>query len=107
MAQEILNIGASANDGTGDKLRPAMSKIKNNFTEAYLKREIDGATIGELMQMGLGKYKMGLLEGDVQNGSVAAGQIIGMMHEERTSTDIIESIMTEAEDILLNVSKIV
>jgi len=92
---------------TGQTRNHGFRGIKNNFTEAYLKRESDGATIGELMQMGLGKYKMGLLEGDVQNGSVAAGQIIGMMHEERTSTDIIESIMTEAEDILLNVSKIV
>ena len=32
MAQEIINIGSSANDGTGDTLRAAMSKCNNNFT---------------------------------------------------------------------------
>lgn len=38
MAQEILNIGTSANDGTGDKLRPAMSKVKNNFATLFADR---------------------------------------------------------------------
>lgn len=35
MALRVLNIGGSANDGTGDRLRSAMDKIKNNFAELY------------------------------------------------------------------------
>lgn len=35
MAQQLLNIGAAANDGTGDTLRTAGSKINQNFTELY------------------------------------------------------------------------
>ncbi len=38
MAKQTLNIGASANDGTGDKLRPAMAKVEANFTELYADR---------------------------------------------------------------------
>lgn len=35
MAQQILNIGATANDGTGDTLRVAMDKVNDNFDEIY------------------------------------------------------------------------
>ena len=35
MAQQIIGIGASANDGAGDPLRTAFDKVNDNFTEAY------------------------------------------------------------------------
>ena len=35
MAQQTLNLGTSANDGTGDTLRVAMDKVNDNFTEIY------------------------------------------------------------------------
>lgn len=35
MSQEIIDIGALANDGSGDPLRLAFDKINNNFTELY------------------------------------------------------------------------
>lgn len=38
MAQEIINVGTSANDGTGDALRNAFIKTNNNFTEVYAQK---------------------------------------------------------------------
>ena len=35
MARQILNVGTTANDGTGDTLREAMIKTNENFTELY------------------------------------------------------------------------
>jgi len=35
MAQQTINIGSSANDGTGDPLRTAVDKINLNFDELY------------------------------------------------------------------------
>ena len=35
MAKQTINIGTSANDGTGDPLRTAMDKTNDNFTELY------------------------------------------------------------------------
>jgi len=35
MAQQLINIGTTANDGTGDPLRTAFDKINDNFTEVY------------------------------------------------------------------------
>ena len=36
MAQQIINIGATVNDGTGDTLRSGAQKINANFAELYL-----------------------------------------------------------------------
>jgi plastocyanin len=36
MSKQIINIGASANDGTGDPLRSAFDKANDNFNELYL-----------------------------------------------------------------------
>jgi hypothetical protein len=35
MAQQVINIGAAANDGTGDPLRQCFDKINDNFSELY------------------------------------------------------------------------
>ena len=35
MPQQIINIGTTANDGTGDPLRDAFDKCNDNFTELY------------------------------------------------------------------------
>ena len=35
MAQELINIGTSPNDGSGDPLRVAFAKINNNFTQLF------------------------------------------------------------------------
>ena len=61
----------------------------------------------ELLEMGVGKYKLGMVNGDIQNGSVAAGQIIGMLREERSVEEIIESVMQEAVGILQNTPKLI
>ena len=35
MARQVINIGTTANDGTGDPLRTAFDKINDNFVELY------------------------------------------------------------------------
>lgn len=35
MAQEIINTGAAANDGTGEALRQAFDAVNNNFTQIW------------------------------------------------------------------------
>lgn len=36
MAKQVINIGATANDGTGDTLRVAFGKMNSNFNELYV-----------------------------------------------------------------------
>lgn len=47
MSQEVINIGAIADDGTGDTIRRAGIKINNNFTELYADPLV-GTTLGFL-----------------------------------------------------------
>ena len=35
MAKQVIGVGSSGNDGTGDDLRTAGGKINDNFTELY------------------------------------------------------------------------
>ena len=37
MAQQVINIGTAANDGSGDPLRTAFDKANDNFSELYAK----------------------------------------------------------------------
>lgn len=46
MAQQIINIGTTANDGTGDPLRTAFDKCNDNFTELYAGGGGGGGGIG-------------------------------------------------------------
>ena len=46
MAKQVINVGTSANDGTGDPNRTAFQKINANFTELY-----DGVGAGDLQQV--------------------------------------------------------
>lgn len=45
MAKQTINIGAAANDGTGDPLRSAFDKCNDNFDELYPRTQGPGAPI--------------------------------------------------------------
>ena len=40
MTQEVVNVGANADDGTGDSLYEAGNKINSNFTELFAKNAV-------------------------------------------------------------------
>lgn len=48
MAREIVNVGTTANDRTGDSLRDAGTKINNNFAELYEVLGGDSSTIASI-----------------------------------------------------------
>ena len=45
MAKQVINIGTTANDGTGDPLRSAFDKVNDNFTELY---DDDGGDVNSI-----------------------------------------------------------
>ena len=46
MSQQIINVGTSPDDGTGDPLRTAMIKVQNNFSEFYTAITPTGRNVG-------------------------------------------------------------
>lgn len=86
--------------------------LKNKGTEEFTAKQIEVAArldAGELdmeaAQLEIEKYWAGALrraviDGDVEYGSVMAGQSVGMVHVERPVVDIIAKLVVEAEEAL-------
>lgn len=74
--------------------------IRNKTTREYLKLEKEGATLEELEKLTLGGLRRAVMEGDVVEGSVMAGQIAGLVKKEQTCAEIIQEIMMQAEKLM-------
>ena len=49
----------------------------------------------EIEKLGTGRLRLAVVDGDVENGSVMAGQIAGLVKKEQSCKEIIEELMTE------------
>ena len=54
----------------------------------------------ELEELTLGSLRRAVYDGDVENGSVMAGQIAGLVTEVRPVKNIIEDVLNEAKEVL-------
>lgn len=75
-------------------------QIRNKMTRDYLKLEKEGAPFEELEHLTLGALRKAVVEGDVVDGTVMAGQIAGLVKKEQSCQEMIEEIMTEAKILL-------
>ncbi|HAH96293.1 MAG TPA: hypothetical protein DCL69_05270, partial [Firmicutes bacterium] len=64
----------------------------------------EGAAANELEALGAGKLALAARDGDIDNGSVMAGQIAGLVRQEQTCLEIIVSMFAEAEQVLRKVA---
>ena len=90
---------------TGRTTGHPVRALRNQMTKKYLELEKSGAPFEELEQLTLGSLRKAVQEGDTKNGSLMAGQIAGMIKEERTCADIISSTVSEAGKLMNGVSK--
>ncbi len=74
--------------------------IRNKTTREYLKMEQEGATLEELEKMTLGSLRKAVVDGNVVEGSLMAGQIAGLVKSENTCEEIIKEVMSQAEKLL-------
>ena len=74
--------------------------IRNQMTREYLKREAEGASVEELELLSLGGLRRAVVDGDVVNGSLMAGQSAGLVKHEYTCKEYITQIMNEAEQCM-------
>lgn len=85
---------------TGRSTGHPIRVLRNKMTREYLRMEKEGASLEELEKMTLGALRKAVVEGDVMTGSVMAGQIAGLVKSEDTCAEIIEEIMSGAEQLL-------
>lgn len=74
--------------------------LRNQMSREYLKMEKAGASFEELEHLTLGSLRKAVMDGDVVNGSLMAGQCAGLVKKEQSCEEIIEEIIAEAEKLL-------
>ena len=74
--------------------------LRNKMTKEYLKLEQAGATLEELELLTLGALRKAVIEGDIVNGSIMAGQIAGMIKKTESCEEIIQDVIGNGEALL-------
>ena len=74
--------------------------LRNQMTREYNRLEAEGKSFEELEYLTLGSLRKAVMEGDVVNGTVMAGQIAGLISKEQTCKEMIEEMMAQAETLL-------
>ncbi|MDE7367406.1 MAG: nitronate monooxygenase [Lachnospiraceae bacterium] len=82
---------------TGRSLDAPVRILKNDMAREYIKVERSGGTREELEQFTLGGLRRAVLEGDVKNGSVMAGQTCGQLTEIQPLAVILENLYQDAK----------
>ncbi|MDD7643246.1 MAG: enoyl-[acyl-carrier-protein] reductase FabK [bacterium] len=85
---------------TGRSTGHPIRVLRNKMTREYLRMEKEGASLEELEKMTLGALRKAVVDGDVMTGSVMAGQIAGLVKSEDSCAEIIEEIVSGAEQLL-------
>lgn len=71
--------------------------LKNQMSRAYLAQEKAGAGKEELEHFTIGGLRRAVFDGDVEQGSLMAGQVAGMLREIRPLRTILEDLSRSAE----------
>ena len=74
--------------------------LRNKMSNEYLKMEAEGADLDTLERFTLGGLRKAVVDGDVVNGSVMAGQIAGLVKEELTCQQLIDRLVSETKELL-------
>lgn len=89
---------------TGRSTGHPVRSLRNQMTKEYLKLEQQGASFEELELLTLGGLRKAVVDGDVVNGSVMAGQIAGLIKETFTCKDLIDKLVTETDHLIKGVN---
>jgi len=89
---------------TGRSTGHPVRTIRNNMTKEYTRLENEGASFEELEKLTLGALRKAVVDGDVDNGSVMAGQIAGLVKEQLSCKALIEKLMSEMKSTISGVS---
>ncbi len=97
--EALVKAGDRATVVTGQSIGAPVRVIKNKLTRIYEEWErdfLDGKkTKEEIEELGVGRLRLAAREGNVEEGSVMAGQIAGLIKDIKPVKEIIEDILEE------------
>ena len=98
--QALLKAKDSDTTVTGRSIGGPVRVLKNKMARQYLALEKKGASLEELERHTLGGLRRAVFDGDMENGSVMAGQVAGMLHEIRPVREIVEELYSQSRAVL-------
>ncbi|GAA5417090.1 NADH:quinone reductase [Paraliobacillus ryukyuensis] len=98
--QAVVDATDTSTIVTGRSIGGPVRSIKNKMIQAYLELENQKASRDELEKLSLGSLRKAVFDGNIEEGSVMAGQICGMCNEITTVEEMITTMFTEAEEVL-------
>lgn len=91
---------------TGKRLGHPVRCLKNPFARSFGQMEYDSTiTNEEIEAFGAGSLRKAAVEGDMENGSIMAGQIAALVKEEQPAAQIIREMFAQAEQLLAEAAK--
>ena len=91
---------------TGRKTGHAVRCIENNLTKAFRALDEENAENEAYIALGTGAAFKSAREGDVVDGSVMAGQIVGLVNAEKTAAQIIQDVVDHYNRLRLDLLEI-
>ena len=85
---------------TGRSTGHPVRTLRNEMTKKYQEMESAGASLEELEYLTLGALRKAVQEGDIKHGSVMSGQIAGLVKEEISCRQLIDSLVQETDALL-------
>lgn len=104
--QQILDAHNSSTVVTRQILGFPQRSLRNKLTDQFQELEKAGASKEELELFDRGRMYLGIIEGDIEDGSLLAGQIAGLIKEIKPVKVIIEEIVAEAERIITSLKNV-
>ena len=101
--QKVIKAKDIDSEVTGLSTGHPVRCIRNKMTKEYLRMEKEGATLEELELMTLGSLRKAVMDGDVVDGTIMAGQCAGLVKRQQSCKEIMEEIMTEAKKLLTSI----
>ena len=98
--QALLAARDSDTTVTGRSAGGPVRVLKNRMAREYLRLDQAGAPLMELEKLTLGGLRRAVAEGDVETGSVMAGQVAGMLREIRPLRTIFEELYAGGQRVL-------
>ncbi len=97
--QMILKSSDTDTVVTGRSIGGPVRGIKNKMTEEFIKLEEKKASREEMETIALGALKKAVVDGDIENGSLMAGQITGMVTDIKSIEEIINGLISDVNEL--------
>ena len=104
--QALLKAKDNSTVVTGRSVDAPVRIIKNRMARQYIRREREGADRMELEKYTLGSLRKAVFDGNLEEGSLMAGQVCGQLKEIRPVAEIFASMLEEASGVISGLQEV-